>query len=175
MRELEFEIEGVCPLKMDKWVDGKQPKTKEGYLEQAKEKAYRDDGGNLAIPAEAIKAALRFAANELVGIRKGKAVRQTIRACLFLEPDMISLGKKDYDLIDQSIVTRGKGDKVTRVPCYRPLIKNWNGKFKIKYIEGSDLTDDFIEQSLELAGLKYGLLSHRPDFGRFLVKNGGRK
>lgn len=169
MKEIRFELKSICPLKMDRWVDGTQPKTKEGYIKQAKKKAYRDEEGNLCIPARALKAATKLAASELVGVRKGKAMRQTIQAYLVITPTELPLGKKDYDEIVTDIVTRkGTGDKVTRVVTYRPLIKEWGTQGTISLF-GDELSSSFARQSLDLAGLKYGLLSHRPEFGRFVV------
>ena len=170
MEEIEFELESICPLLMDKWVDAEQPKTKDGWLKQADMKAYRNKDSELIIPATALKATIKLAANELVGVRKGKSMRQTIMACLFIGSDM-SIGKNEYDEIREDIVTRkGTGDKVTRVATYRPMINEWNIKGTIHYVSNGGLTPEFIEQALELAGFKYGLLGYRPEFGRFIIK-----
>ena len=169
-QKIEFELESISPLLMDKWTgDTEQPKTKEGYLEQAELKAYRNNEGKLIIPSNALKASIRYAANELVGVRKGKAMRQTIRACLIVDHDL-SLNKTNFDSIREDIVTRkGTGDKVTRVPTYRPCINEWKTKGIITFIQDGNLTKSFIKQSLEFAGIKYGLLGYRPEFGRFKV------
>jgi len=166
MLEVNFEIQSICPLKMDKWVEGQQPKTDLEYMKQAEKKAYRNDKNEIVIPAEAIKAVIRNAGSELMG-RKGKSIRQTIRSSLFPKEDL-PLGTKKYDLIAKDIVTRGKGEKVTRVPTYRPLIKQWKTHGTIQVVSG-ELSADFVKQCLEVGGLKYGLLSHRPEFGRFVV------
>lgn len=170
MEQIEFELESISPLLMDKWIEAEQPKTKEGYIEQAKEKAYRNSKGNLIIPSNALKACIKLGSNELAGIKKGKAMRQTVRACLFVDNDL-DLGTKDYDSIKVDIVTRkGTGDKVTRVPTYRPMINSWKAKGIISFIPDGNITTDFIKQSIELAGFKYGLLGYRPEFGRFILK-----
>lgn len=167
IKKIRFEIEGVAPLKMDRWHGLPDPKTPEGYKKQAEEKCYRDDKGDLSIPSVAIKATVKYAASELGGRKDGKKNRQTVSAGLFVKPIMLSLGKKKHDGIVEDIVTRGKGDKVTRVPTYRPMIQvGWtvSGMFHIM-----GLPTAFVKQALELAGLKYGLLGHRPEFGRFIV------
>lgn len=36
--KIEFELEGIAPIKMDKWIDLPQPKNEKGYIKQANEK-----------------------------------------------------------------------------------------------------------------------------------------
>jgi len=170
---LNFEIEGLAPLKMDRWLDEQQPKNEKGYMEQAKQKVYSDAKGNLAIPNNAIKASMRFASSEVGKKMEGKKNRQTIKSAVFIEPMELTLLNKSnkpiktYDEIVRDIVERkGSGDKVTRVPTYRPLIKKWKAKGKII---AYGVPFEFIKEVLELAGVRYGLLSHRPEFGRFIV------
>lgn len=177
VEKIEFEIEGLSPLKMDKWLDLPQPKNEAGYLKQANEKTYRDDAGNLAIPADAIKAAMRYASSEIGKKTMAKKNRQTISAQVFVSPIMLSLNKKDYDNISRDIVSRGQGVKLTRVPVYRPLIKEWKVSGTIQTF---GVPFDFVKEALELAGMRFGLLAHRPQFGRFIVnnfkvKNNGKK
>lgn len=165
---IAFELKGMCPLKMDKYVDGLQPSTDEGYIKQAEEKVYRDEKGNLAVESKAVKASLIASAIELAGIKKGKAMKQTIMAQLFINPLNLTIlpERKDHDGIDKVMVARKTGTKVTRVPSYRPIVKEWLIKGEMSAF---DVSIDFIKQALDLAGLKYGLLGHRPEFGRFEV------
>jgi len=166
--EYEAELESLAPLKMDKWLNEPQPKSEAGYKKQAELKVYLDDKGNISIPANSIKASMRLASSEIGKKMEAKKNRQTVSSAVFLEKEMYSLGKKKPDMIVEDVVTRGVGDKVTRVKTFRPLIKSW--KIKIKIISYG-ATKDFIEQSLELAGIRFGILSHRPEFGRFRVKS----
>ena len=96
-----------------------------------------------------------------------------ISASFVFFKDDLDLGIKDYDGIVMDIVTRTKGKQQTRVPTYRPLIKSWKAKGTLQIIEGDGLTDEFLKQAIQLAGLKYGLLSNRPDFGRFKLNKWG--
>jgi len=174
--KVDFELEGIAPIKMDKWLDLPQPKNEKGYMEQAKQKTYTDNENNLAIPANAIKASMRMASSEVGGKMQGKKNRQTIKAQVFIHPLMLSMGKKDYDEIVRDIAVRGTGDKVTRIPTYRPLIKEW-AVSGVMTLFGVPL--EFAKEVLQLAGMRYGLLGHRPEFGRFIVKkfevNNGKK
>jgi len=165
-----FRLEGIAPLKMDKWVDfeGKEPKTPDEYKKAAILKAYRTEEGELGIEARAIKACMRFASSRLGKKTDSKKNRQAIQAGVFITPDILSMGKKDYDEITSDVVTRkGTGDKVTRVISYRPLIKEWGVEGEIALLA---VTPNFAHEALELGGFLYGLLSHRPEFGRFIVK-----
>ena len=85
-KEIEFELEGVSPLKMDRWVDD-QPnmKTTEEYKKAAVNKVYRNEKGNLAIPSTAIKAAMRLASSEIGKKTEAKKNRQSISAGVFFD------------------------------------------------------------------------------------------
>jgi len=167
--EYEAELESMSPLKMDKWINEAQPKSEEGYKKQAELKIYTDEKGNISIPANSIKASMRLASSEIGKKMQGKKNRQTVSSAIFFDKTMYSLGMKKPDDIAEDVVTRaGTGDKVTRVKTFRPLIKKW--KIKVK-IMSYGATKDFVEQSLMLAGIRFGILSHRPEFGRFTVKS----
>ncbi len=169
--EYEAELESLSPLKMDKWINEPQPKSEAGYKKQAELKVYLDSKGNVSIPANSIKAAMRLASSEIGKKMEAKKNRQTVSSAVFLEKEMYSLGKKKPDMIVEDVVTRGVGDKVTRVKTFRPLIKQWKIKIIIVSYNPVSATKDFIQQSLELAGIRFGILSHRPEFGRFTVKS----
>lgn len=168
MTKYQFEIEGISDMKMDAWIDGVQPKNDEGYQKQAELKVYRDDNGNLCVPSSALKAAIKLASSEIGKKMEAKKNRQTVQSAIFIEPTMLNLNKKTHDGIVRDIVTRkGTGDKVTRVPTYRPLIKSG---WKVKgVINAFGVPKEFIEECMELGGLRFGLLSHRPEFGRYQV------
>lgn len=171
MEKIEFELESVCPLKMDRWQDGLQPKSPEEYKKQAEHKIYVDEKGYISIPSTALKSCLKWASSEIADNQKkysGKKMRQSISAQVFFQPNYLRIlpETKKHDGIVEDVVTRGVSDKVTRVTTYRPIINKWKLKGQIAYI---GLSPDFLKQALELAGFKYGLLSHRPEFGRFII------
>ena len=171
MEKIEFELESVCPLKMDKWQDGLQPKTPDEYKKQAEGKIYTDEKGYISIPSTSLKAALKLAASELSDSQKkytGKKMRQSISAQVFIQPANMKIlpETKKHNGIIQDIVTRGMGDKVTRVTTFRPIINKWKIKGTLNYL---GLSSKFLKEALELAGFKYALLSHRPEFGRFII------
>ena len=163
---VEFELESVCPLLMDKWNDESTAKTDEEYKKEAEKKIYRDEKGNPCIESRAIKALMRMASSELGKKMEGKKNRQMISAGIFMEPTNLVVGKKKPDLIRKDIVSRNASGKITRVPTYRPQFNDWKVKGLMNLI---GVAQDFAIQSLELGGLKYGLYGFRPEFGRFKV------
>jgi len=171
MKTIEFEIEGICPLLMDKYIDGNNAQTGAEALKFAPQKAYRDDNGNLSIPADALKASIREAARE-VGKKMEKSKRaEEVRSQIFIEPFYLSMKRKDFDLIDGRAVKRQKGKGIkTTVMTYRPLIKEWSVKGKINIVNPSIISTEHLRQCLEVAGLCKGLLGYRPEFGRFKIK-----
>ena len=143
MKKISFEIKGICPLKMDKWVEYESaPKTQEGYKKCAEDKCYRDKNGFLCIESRALKACIRDAAAELSGRKKNTVIR-SIQAGLFVEPYELSLGRKEHDGIVADVVTRKNGKAITRVVSYRPMIRDWKVKGTIIFDES--LSFDFLK------------------------------
>jgi hypothetical protein len=162
-----FGMKGVAPMKQDKWHGLPDPKTTEGYKKQAMDKIYRDEKKQISIPTNAIKACMRYASSELGKKMDGKKNRQMVQAGIFFEDLFLPIGKKNPDYISEDVVTRkGTGDKVTRVVSFRPTFNDWKCKGKMNLV-GIPLS--FAKLALELGGVKYGLLGHRPEFGRFIV------
>ena len=114
---------------------------------------------------------MRLASSEIGKKLDAKKNRQTVSSSIFFDKEMYPIGKKKPDMIVEDVVTRGLGDKVSRVKTFRPLIKQWKIKVIIVSYNPVSATKDFIQQSLELAGIRFGILSHRPEFGRFTVKS----
>lgn len=167
IKKVEFEVESICPLLMDKFNGDIKAKTEEEYMKEAERKVYTDENGMPCIEAGALKAVIRSACSELGKKMEGKKNRQAVKAGVFIKPAMLTIGKKKYDILRKDIVSRaGTGDKVTRVPTYRPQFDTWKVKGQMDLI---GIEPDFVRQALELGGLKYGLYGFRPEFGRFIV------
>ena len=167
--EYVFEIEGIAPIKFDRYLDLPQPGDKEGWKVQAAQKVWRNENGFLVLPNACLKACLREASSEL-GPRTGSGKRRRdVRALVFISPAYLSFEIKNYDGIAEDAVKRGQGKKLTTVVTYRPFLKEgWKLKGKlISYGPG----EDFLKACFKMAGFKYGLCGHRPEFGRFeLIK-----
>jgi hypothetical protein len=161
-----FKIRGICPVLFDRNT-GEVPGSDEDAKKQAPAKVYLNTKKEVSIPADMLKASMRNACREIGKKMESKKREQSFRAGVFFDSDMFSLGRKDTDGLHAEMVTRkGTGNKVTRVMSYRPMVREWE-------IKGSALlygvsVQLFIE-SIELAGFKFGIGSHRPEFGRFEV------
>ena len=167
IKKVDFELESICPMLMDKFNGDIKAKTEEEYMKEAENKVYTDEKGMPCIEAGAIKAVIRSASSEIGKKMEGKKNRQAVKAGVFIKPLHLTIGKKKYDILRKDIVSRaGSGDKVTRVPTYRPQFNNWKCKGKMDLI---GIEPDFVRQALELGGMKYALYGFRPEFGRFIV------
>jgi hypothetical protein len=165
--KVRFGIEGISPLKMDRWTDLPSPKNENEAQKQAPQKVYRCENGELGIPAAAIKAVMVLGIAEAGRRMESKRNKQTIKSGVFLSSTMLSIGKTDYDEIAVDIIVRkGTGGKDTRVPTYRPLIKDWACEGELLLY---GVSSDLAKQSLEIGGLRFALLGHRPEFGRFII------
>lgn len=166
VKKIEFELKSICPLLMDRFYTESKAKTEKEYKKEAENKIYKDKKGNPSIGANAIKACIRVASSELGKRMDAKKHRQTVKAGIFFDQDFFPLNKKTPDLIREDLVTRGQGDKVTRVMTFRPQFDSWTIKGKMNLI---GIEPNFVKQALELGGYKYGLYGYRPEFGRFII------
>lgn len=170
VRKFEFEIMGASKLKMDKYVD-ELGKNQNDYLRLAEKKVYRDSEGFLAIPSAALKAVLVESFGALVGVKKGKSERLMVRANLYFDQEFLRLlpERKEHDGISADLVTRkGTGNKVTRVVSYRPFVNSWKIRGSFCF-SGSDTQIQFFRDAFEYGGMRCCLLSHRPEFGKFVI------
>jgi len=167
MKKVEFKIVGIARILFDRYHGLPDPKTQDGYKKQSIEKLYLNENNEICIPTSSIKAAIRNACSELGKKMDGKKNRQSVKAGVFFEKELLSTGKIKPDGIQEDVVTRGKGDKVTRVITYRPYLDKWevSGIMNLFMIEPK-----FVNESMQLAGVRYGLCGYRPEYGRFIVK-----
>jgi hypothetical protein len=165
--KVKFRVRGICSILFDRNT-GESPASDEEAKKQAPDKVYRDAKGEISVPGDMLKASVRSASREIGKKGDTKKREQAFRAGAFFDKEMYSLGVKDFDVLHSEMVTRkGTGNKVTRVMSYRPAIREgWE-------IEGIVLlygiTAQHFSEALLLAGMKYGLGGHRPEFGRFEV------
>jgi len=164
--KVHFKIRGICTILFDRNT-GEVPGSDEDAKKQAPHKIYTNAEGDICIPADMVKASARSACREIGKKMESKKREQAFRAGVFFDKEMYSLGRKDTDGLHAEMVTRkGTGNKVTRVCSYRPFVREWE-------IEGNALlyavSQQLFLESLTLAGFKFGLGSHRPEFGRFEV------
>jgi len=169
MQSVKVKIKGIVPLlqnrfPMEEENEEKAKRRDEKFdpKDDADRSLYRNDDG-CYIPSTWIEAALRETAKEFKG--KGKAsLKATILASVFVEPEEIPLGKKNYDEIDRrpAVIQR------QRIVKSRPRFNSWEIKFVINFDE-SRIKKETLKQILDEAGQCKGLGDYRPKFGRFQV------
>jgi hypothetical protein len=172
MKKISCKVKGISGLLMHAFpmvpIEN-PPIEKRSPEEQAELAAYRDpETGLLYIPGIAIQRCLIGAAAFSKG--KGRAsLQKQAAASLFIFPERVSLGVKDYALDSRPIVIPATRGRVIR---HRPRLDEWKAAFEIEYDE-SLLTERQVRQVVDDAGSRVGLLDFRPEkkgpFGRFIV------
>lgn len=166
IKEVEFEITGTCPIKFNRFTTEVCPdnKRKEAVLEFAKNKVYRDSKGFIAIPSNAIKAVIREACSDVGKKMESKKRKQSIKCGVFMSDEFFSTGKKEADGMAEDVVVNRSGKQEMRFLSYRPYLKaGWKVSGKMSLI---GLEPSFVKDLLSVGLMRYGLLSHRPEFGR---------
>lgn len=162
---IKMSLRSLVPILFDRY-SGLQDSNDQEAQKNAVHKFYRDEAGNVCIPSACLKACIRDASSEVGKKTDSKRRRNGIRAGCFISPDLIPVAKEG-DGIHQEIVTRkGTGNKVTRVVSYRPFLKQWECEVEVTLY---DITPENFRQYVQVAGLKYGLCGHRPEWGRFEI------
>ena len=178
-KRIDVEIEGIAPLLMHRFsaqsAEQLKSRTRKGSTNHksddpkiiAENAAYRDPKtGELYIPSYMIHAAMRNAvATDMKLGRSKQETRQRVAGGIYIAPEKLFLGTKDYKIQEDVAVNH---NNQARVLVYRPRIDKWKLKFTI-YYDARRLNPDFIRALLEEAGIYSGIGAHRPLHGRFKV------
>lgn len=172
MKKIKVEIEGISPLMMTnpksmltkKEVTG----TTEKYdiNEQAENYLYKSDG-KLYIPCESIKGCIIDASSyKKIGKYSAKPI---IAGAINITPAQIILNTNKYEIDYRTVVLQRRN----RIPCARPVIKDWKVSFDLNYNEKLISNPTIIKSILEEGGERVGILAFRPaklgSFGMFKV------
>ena len=169
------EIEGVVPMKQNKVSDdyGKtEPAIKTSAMieKEFHAKVYRNEKG-CYIPSIQLTSTViaGLSAPKPLISNRVKLFKKTVKACIFVTNDaQIYNGQKEvkYDK-DISFVPTKTG-LATQI---RPRFKEgWKAEFKVTCVQDW-LAPEVLKEGIVRAGLCHGLGSHRPQFGRFIVKS----
>ena len=170
MKKVLCEIQGVSPLLMHAYplqpVEGLE---KMSAAEQAEASAYRDpESKGLYLPGVNVQRSLVAAATFSKG--KGRAsLQKTVAASVFVAPERIDLGVKDYVIDSRPVVIASTRGRIVR---HRPRLDTWACEFKIEFDELL-VTEAQLRRVVDDAGRLVGLLDFRPackgPFGRFMI------
>ncbi len=169
-------IKGLSPLLMHKFSEEKLLQIKKGNggdkrLSDAEKKVIASQflyshKGKVVQPSAHIEGAMTKVATELRLSGAGKKTyKDLVKSSVFVFPEYIPHKNQKWEVDGRPVVnptTRG------RSMCYRPRMDEWSLDFEIEVLD--DRADkDAIEEILKLAGLRCGIGSYRPRFGRFTV------
>lgn len=167
-KTIKFQIESACPILFDKPTGNDKLKTSEDYQNDAENKLYRNEKGEICIPFMMLKACIREGTKDLGKKMESAKNRLLIRSSLFSSEELFSLKIKKHDGIDVKNVKRqGSGGKFTMVQSYRPIVNHWT--ITGEMIALNAIAPDFIKQALANGGMRYGIGGYRPEYGRFFV------
>jgi hypothetical protein len=172
MRTFKVTIEGVAPLRMNKFTEeskntlqgGRKKLSKAEQIQEAYERTYKNEKGQYIIPINALKACILDGAKK-VPLGRGKA-KKDARAVIFPLEDMVLTHSEP--VISETVV-RIPPVKGAMAVKYHIVFKEWSGSTKI-LITDDRFPEEVLKLSLQEAGMYAGILDGRPDFGRFILK-----
>lgn len=172
MRKANVTLKGISALLMHAYpmepIAGLDKKSKEAQAEYA---AYRHpDNEELYVPGVAVQRGLVAAAVFSKG--KGRAsLQKVVAACVFVSPERISLGRKEYAIDARPVVIPATKGRIIR---YRPRLDEWEISFELEWDEEL-ITPEQMRQVVDDMGKRVGLLDFRPErkgpFGRCVVNS----
>lgn len=170
----DFTLEGVVPILFHRWnteaVAEKAAAKKGSAAKKTDDIAsyvYRDSEGDIAIPGFYVHGALVNAAKYRQDPRSSrKSAMDLYKAAVSPLTDMASLGKADWDFVDQRRVTVMRAGITRSRPGFNA---GWKASFEFavhlpEYVGPMDFLD-----VLTLAGRVTGLADNRPTYGRFAI------
>ena len=178
---IDVEIEGIAPLLQHnalasleglKGGNTRRRPTRDN-TEEWRNFMYQQDG-KLVHPSDAIYSCLVQASREFKADRR-RTMQRLVTASVFPVGKWMTIkGKKEPDYVHESVAVNPttKG----RIVVYRPAFKEgWRMTFQLELTDPESVSFAKIKEILDYAGLKVGLGSWRPRYGRFTVVKFERK
>jgi len=133
---------------------------------EAYERMYYRPDGFVGVPKRNIKACL-IEGIKRAGLKYGRgSLAPYVKATVFVEENMPSLGVKEPDFVERFAVQRKDGQQVVVTRgCLNP---GWKLNFTLLVADDRRDTDQ-LKIALEEAGVLVGLCAGRPEYGRFEV------
>ena len=171
MYQISVQLEGVAPLRMNRFLEdalsGTSKKiTDEARKKEAEDRTYKDAKGYY-IEARAIKKCIMNGGKK-VKVGRG-AASKLLGAILIMDAQVVYLPKKYKPKLVMGVVRIPPGPSGARVLKYWKQFDKWDVQFTATIVD-ERIPIDCIESSINEAGIYEGLLDGRPDLGRFLLK-----
>lgn len=169
-------IRGTAPFLFHRWnVDAIAEKAKAHKGSKAKKEddtesfVYRDDDGNLAIPAEYLRMSIVNAAKFNQDPRSPrKSAMDLFKAGVVPLTDLCTTGHKDWDYLDRRRVMVQRNGITRSRPA---LAKGWTISADFQIIVPEYISSEMFNEVVQKAGKLIGIGDFRPTFGRFQVVN----
>ena len=167
-------IEGAAPLLFHRWnVEAVAEKAKAAKGSKAKKEdnvesyVYRDEKRHICLPGEYFRQAIIHAAKYMQDPRSPrKSAMDLFKAGLVVLTDYASLGKSEWDFLDQRRVTVQRNG-LTRV---RPAMhKGWRATVELQVLLPEYITREILNAAIQNAGRLVGVGDFRPTYGRFQI------
>lgn len=179
MYKIKGTLQGTSDLLFNKMTDDDIDKiinrttggniTDETYKKAAEGRIHIDENGNCIIGKWMFKVTLAGGARA-GKVKEGRGnIAPTLIATVFVDGD-IAITPQKFDYIH---AVPGKRPPKTGGACmiYRPAFRTgWTADFVLNVVDDR-VSPDKIRLSLEEAGIRVGIGSWRPEFGRFIVTN----
>jgi len=168
----KVKIEGTKPLLMHnpESMISDRPKRRRGEHPDPREEAevalYKNESGEICIPAFNVKACIREAGRNYKVAGRKSTFAAMIRAGLEISPSMIPVIHNGWTIDLRSVVIQR-----SRILRARPRFNVWELEFEIRNLDADVIHADTLKRIIEDAGRFNGLGDFRPEFGLFkLVK-----
>ena len=171
---VEVEIEGVADMLLHRYLpESVETKSKAAKGSKGKKTddvdsyVYRNEKNEICIPGEYLRRAIVTAAKFKQDPRSPrKSAMDLVNAALIPETQLASLGKTEWDYLDQRRV-QVQRNGVTRI---RPaILKGWRLTFVFSVTLPEYVSPQFLNSLIGDAGRLIGIADFRPTYGRFNV------
>jgi len=171
MEVYQVRIVGVRPLLMNSpsAFIGDKPTLRRGeHLDpktEAELRLYKDEEGNIVIPAYMVKACIREAGRNYRVRGRCSTFASMIRAGIIVQPEMIPLEHNGWVVDVRPVVVQKQ-----RILRYRPRFNKWALNFEVVNLDPTVIHADILRKILDDAGKFCGLGDYRPEYGLFRVE-----
>jgi len=167
MFRVKVKIKGTTPLLMNKW-NQELAEARTDRPEFAEKRLYKNDKGEIVVPAEWIERAIMKVAKDF----KVEGQRKITYALLLpgnviIRPEFIKIEPQKWVIDARTVVIPSTGGRVMR---YRPKFENWSLEFSIDVID-ERIKPETLQKILVDAGRRVGIGDGRSiGFGRFMIE-----
>ena len=170
MYKVEMKFNGISPLRMNRFSSDmlkgtSSKKSKDELINDAHTRSYKDEKGYY-VPGIALKTTICYGGKK---VKIGRASASTaLRAILHIEPKIYLPKEYKAEILEGCVQIPPKSG--SRVLKYWICFPEWSILFSALIIDNRFPIEAILNSANE-AGMYYGLLDGRPEYGRFCVED----